>query len=149
MSQKQFITSGDMQYNPETGRWQPIAGNPMPPFVPSGGDPAGGPGAASVLTHDAAALHRAELERLGLPLPPALKGGQHLLETSDEPGEAPPVVSLGGTRHIVEGVPPAPTADGAELEPEQLADPSSDDRITELERKTDTERPGPPVRRRR
>lgn len=61
-----MLTTGDLKYNPATNHWEPISGNPLPPFIPSGGDPAvpGQPMGAA-----ARASQRAELERLGLPVP--------------------------------------------------------------------------------
>lgn len=130
-----YITSGDMRYNPATNQWEPIAGNPMPPYVPAGADPAAGTGAVLTPTLDGAAraAHFAELRRQGLPVP-------------DESPE--PIVSLGGTRHVVEG--PSLEELGAEVIDAQgddlEGDPAPVDRIAELERKSDTDRP--PRRRR-
>lgn len=160
-------TTGDLQWNEKSGRWEPIGGNPIPPYVPQG----------DTLTLDARASMRKELERQGLPIPAHLvesepeaeanaerelgrggspaglrwppapnpdvelqRGGQHELATGGEQGEAPPVVSLGGTRHVVEGGDDAELGElGDELPPV--------DRLGELEQPRraahDTDRPPP------
>lgn len=131
-----YRTSGDMIYNPETNQWQPIAGNPLPPFVPSGGDPVAGAGVPLVpaaASSDAHALHLEELRKLGLPLP----GGQQESHTGGEQGEAPELVD--GDRHVV-GPPVELDTLGTEVE-----DPPPVDRIAELEKRPahDTDRPPP------
>ncbi len=164
MGQQQYITTGDLRYDPETGRWVPIAGNAIPPYTPTGDAPGLEVRQAMI----------AELQRQGLPIPPHLQGTPELVEPAPELGtgrspdglhwppkphpelsaggqqqlrtegadddERPPPlpeVSIGGTRHVVEGA----GDDLEELPPI--------DRIAELEAppKADTERPGPPVHR--
>lgn len=96
-----MLTTGDLKYNPTTNHWEPIGGNPLPPFIPSGGDPvvAGQP-----MGLDARASQLAELERLGLPVPPqprepfelskdfARPGGQQTLLTEGAEVTPDPVV---------------------------------------------------------
>lgn len=132
-------TTGDLEWNPETGRWQPQGGLGIQPYVPQG--------APVVATSERPnpelrASMRAELVRQGLPIPGYLQdadelGGQQRSETSAEPGEAPTVVSLGGTRHLIEGGP---------LEPAPSEGEYRVDRLAELEpnRTRDTEPPAPP-----
>jgi hypothetical protein len=142
-------TTGDLEWNPETQRWQPQGGLGIQPYVPQGA-----PVVASAQRPEPEirAAMRAELVRQGLPIPGYLQdadapGGQQTSETSAELGEAPTVVSLGGTRHLVEG---------GELEPAPNVGEYAVDRLAELEpnRTRDTEPPGapepsPPPRRRR
>jgi len=133
-------TTGDLDWNPATGRWEPRAGLGITPYVPQGGGPVeAAPAPALGELADTRKAMRAELARQGLPIPPFLQvmegldelppGGQQESATSGETGEAPTVVSLGGTRHIVEG--------SEEPEAEYAVD-----RLAELERRArDTEPP--------
>ena len=147
-------TTGDLDWNPQTRRWEARSGLGIAPYVPQGGGPveaAPAPSRAELV--DTRASMRAELKRQGLPIPAYLEvneldaggaelgaGGQQESSTSAEQGEAPTVVSLGSTRHLVEG---RDVIDAEYSEPEQGE--YAVDRLAELERRNrDTEPPSKP-----
>lgn len=131
-------TTGDLEFDPISNTWRPIGSPAIPPYQAGGvAATAAGPAPDPQIREQM----RKELRQQGLPLPPHLEqseaedaaqlaelaGGQAARSrTSPELGAGPTVVSLGGTRNVVEGV--------IDVEAEAAEQAHKVDRLGELER---------------